>query len=389
MPRKHDKRFEAPSGADSPDFVKREVGGIRAAKKERAEKAEAEQRRAEATVAKKERHRAIDEKVRLAKEAAEDLARYHGLDLDVRLKAKAKELDIRKDALKKEVVLLQDGYKAADALAATLGPEPWPEKVDGDALLDELVAAFRRYIVMDLPGLQTLALWSVHTYCFECWQNTPRLHIRSPKRLSGKSRVRDVLACTAAKPIVAEGVTAAVVFRLTEDRQPTWLIDEIDQWLDPKGELVGIFNSGHAKGGQALRCVGDEHRVQEFSVYAPLALCGIGKIKSDTLADRSIPITIRRRLKTEPVERFRLDQAKKEFEPLRRQIQRWVDDTTFGDPEIPAEVDHDRMVDNWWSLLAIADAAGGDWPERAREIMLQQYWAYDSAEDIGSRAGIR
>ncbi len=83
------------------------------------------------------------------------------------------------------------------------------------------------------------------------------------------------------------------------------------------------------------------------------------------------------------MERFRLDQAKKEFEPLRRQIQRWVDDTTFGDPEIPAEVDHDRMVDNWWSLLAIADAAGGDWPERAREIMLQQYWAYDSAEDSG------
>ena len=158
----------------------------------------------------------------------------------------------------------------ADALAAALGPEPWDEPVDGDALLDGLVTTFQRYIVMELPGLQTLALWSVHTYCFQRWQNTPRLHIRSPKRRSGKSRVRDVLACTAAKPIVAEGVTAAVVFRLTEDRQPTWLIDEIDQWLDPKGELVGIFNSGHAKGGQALRCVGDEHRVQEFSVYAPL-----------------------------------------------------------------------------------------------------------------------
>ncbi len=264
-----------------------------------------------------------------------------------------------------------------------LTTSPWPGEVAGDALLDELVAAFTQYIVMEPNSVMIVALWSVHTYCFEFFQNTPRLHIRSPKRRSGKSRVRDVLACTVAKPILAENLTPAVVFRMTEDRQPTWLVDEIDQWLDLKGELVGIFNSGHAKGGQVHRCVGDEQQIQTFNVYTPLALCGIGKIKTDTLADRSIPIMIRRRLKTEPIKRFRLDRAQKEFEPLRRQIQRWVDDTTFGDPEIPEAIDHDRMIDNWWPLLSIADAAGGDWPERAREIMLRQYRAYDATEDGG------
>jgi putative DNA primase/helicase len=36
-----------------------------------------------------------------------------------------------------------------------------------------------------------------------------------------------------------------------------------------------------------------------------------------------------------------------------------------ADPEVPEEL-HDRAADNWRSLLAIADEAGGEWPERSR-----------------------
>jgi hypothetical protein len=63
--------------------------------------------------------------------------------------------------------VLDNKVKAARAGAARAGedeapstpePGPWPEKVDGDALLDALVAAFRQYIVMELAGLQILAL---------------------------------------------------------------------------------------------------------------------------------------------------------------------------------------------------------------------------------------
>jgi hypothetical protein len=82
--------------------------------------------------------------------------------------------------------------------------EPWPEEVDGDALLDDLIAAFRKYIVIEPNGLRILALWTVHTYCFDHWQNTPRLYISSPKRRSGKSRVLDVLDCIVSRPIRAD-----------------------------------------------------------------------------------------------------------------------------------------------------------------------------------------
>ena len=36
-----------------------------------------------------------------------------------------------------------------------------------------------------------------------------------------------------------------------------------------------------------------------------------------------------------------------------------------ADPDVPDEL-HDRAADNWRPLLDIANAVGGDWPERAR-----------------------
>jgi putative DNA primase/helicase len=39
-------------------------------------------------------------------------------------------------------------------------------------------------------------------------------------------------------------------------------------------------------------------------------------------------------------------------------------------PEVPAEL-NDRAQDNWEPLLAIADFAGGHWPQTARAAALQ------------------
>jgi len=50
---------------------------------------------------------------------------------------------------------------------------------------------------------------------------------------------------------------------------------------------------------------------------------------------------------------------------------RWVADheisLSAADPATP-EALHDRAADNWRPLFAVADLAGGDWPERARQI---------------------
>ncbi len=55
------------------------------------------------------------------------------------------------------------GRKKQAALPADI--EPWPEEVDGDALLDDLCRALRQYIVIEEKHLHTLVLWAVHTHC--------------------------------------------------------------------------------------------------------------------------------------------------------------------------------------------------------------------------------
>ena len=47
------------------------------------------------------------------------------------------------------------------------GPEPWDQPVNGAALLDELEAGFRRFLVLPDPALAAIALWAAHAHCHE------------------------------------------------------------------------------------------------------------------------------------------------------------------------------------------------------------------------------
>ena len=94
----------------------------------------------------------------------------------------------------------------------------------------------------------------------------------------------------------------------------------------------------------------------------------IGRLPS-TLEDRAIVLPMRRRAPGETVERIRRDGLLRRLDPLRRRAARWVADhlaaLQAADPAVPAAL-HDRQADNWRPLLAIADAAGGGWGDRAR-----------------------
>ena len=105
----------------------------------------------------------------------------------------------------------------------------------------------------------------------------------------------------------------------------------------------------------------------------------------DTLADRSIEIRLRRKLASEHVARFRPDRAT-DLLRLARMAARWSADhfeaLLRADPLIPAGL-HDRAADNWEPLFAIADEAGGEWPERARNIAI----IFSAREDEGGSHG--
>jgi hypothetical protein len=132
--------------------------------------------------------------------------------------------------------------------------------------------------------------------------------------------------------------------------------------------LRGVLNAGHRRGGTVLRAVGDDFEPREFAIYCAAAIAVIGDLP-ETLADRSILIRLHRRRKDELVEKFRIRRTER-LDMLARQIARWAADKTVAvraaDPAMPEGM-HDRAEDNWEPLLAIADVAGGDWPDKARQ----------------------
>jgi hypothetical protein len=131
-----------------------------------------------------------------------------------------------------------------------------------------------------------------------------------------------------------------------------------------------VLNSGHTKSqAYVLRCVGDDLIPQQFSTWCPKVFAHIGRVHP-TLEDRSVCIVLRRKLKTEKVERIPKDNP---YVDLRRKCARWAADNlealADAKPEVPGEL-NDRAADNWEPLLAIAEACrrGKDARDAARAL---------------------
>jgi hypothetical protein len=248
---------------------------------------------------------------------------------------------------------------------------PWYEPVGGAALLDELDAALARHVVMPDPARHATALWEVFTYAIDCFEHAPRLRIRSPVKRCGKSTLLDCLLETCCRPLPATNVTGPALFRSIELVRPTLLLDEGDSFMRDNEEVRGLVNSGHRRSlAFVLRVVEIEGQFEprQFSTWCPMAIASIGPL-AGTIEDRSVIVELRRRLPGEEV--TRLDKAARhDLVTLACKAARWAGDHVAelaeADPAIPAAL-NDRAADNWRPLLAIADAAGGEWPARARE----------------------
>lgn len=109
----------------------------------------------------------------------------------------------------------------------------------------------------------------------------------------------------------------------------------------------------------------------------------LGKL-SDTTMDRSVVIAMRRRTAAEPVGPLRHRTLVTTCQPIRRRLRRATDDHAerIGqcDPAMPDGL-RDRDQDNWAPLFAIADAAGGTWPDRARRAAMLLSGGEESIDD--------
>ncbi|WP_328696264.1 DUF3631 domain-containing protein [Streptomyces sp. NBC_00342] len=270
--------------------------------------------------------------------------------------------------------------------------------IDGAALLDEVERFHRRFNVFPREAAYVaVALWDAHAHLLDAFDSTPRLAFLSPEPGSGKSRALEVVETLVPRPMLAVNARAAALFRSVSDPagRPTILFDEIDTVFGPKAgdneELRGFLNAGHRRSGVTYRCVGDggNQTVVEFPSYTAVAVAGLGYLP-DTITTRSVIIRMRRRARNEKAEPFRARLHEAEGHELRDRLAQWAEqvreDIAGRWPEMPEGVT-DRPADVWEPLLSVADAAGGDWPDRARTACMELVNAA-RADDKGS-LGIR
>src|SRR5215510_11560988 len=218
-------------------------------------------------------------------------------------------------------------------------PEPWPEAVDGAALLDDLAQTYRRFVSLPDGGAEALALWIVFTYALDAFDVAPILALCSPLKRCGKTTTEDLTAALAHRPLTAANITVAALYRTVEQFAPTISVGEADTFLLTNLALRGIINSGHTRATAfVIRTTGHEPRF--FSTWGARMIALIGRLPA-TLEDRAIVLPMRRRAPDEAVDRIRRTELRRQLDPLRRRAVRWVADQLAAlrtaDPAVPDE----------------------------------------------------
>jgi len=255
-------------------------------------------------------------------------------------------------------------------------------------LLSMLAELIRNFVALSEAEARVIALWIAHTHVFEAADATPYLSITSAEKRCGKTTLLDVLELLVAKPWKTARCSAAILPRKIDAECPTLLLDESDAAFKGNKEyaetLRGTLNSGHRRGGKHSICVtlGNAITYRDFATFCPKAIAGIGELP-DTVADRSIPIRLKRARPGE-VERFRRRDVEDAATLLRDEIAAWaeanVQSLRDARPSLPGDLGA-RQQDGAEPLLAIADAAGGEWPEIARKALIEILTSVEASDD--------
>ncbi|MCX7109411.1 MAG: DUF3631 domain-containing protein [Proteobacteria bacterium] len=311
------------------------------------------------------------------------LARLSAFDYERIRSNEADRLDVRPAVLDKEVYrhrarLAEANQEAQGSKLELYQPEPWPVEVNGAEVLNHGLYTIKRHMSIKEEYAIIVILWAVHTHLFDAFTHTPRLIITAPNAECGKSvLLYHLIGNLITRPLSAEDLTPPVFYRVIESHCPVLLIDECDTFFKQDSGMIGGINNGWEPHGGALRCVGDDAEVRRFSTYAPVAMAGIKlhKILPPATIGRSFVIILERALESEISEFYDSEKHKDRLLEIGRKIARWCADhketLRQSRPTLPANA-RNRRADRWRSFFAIAETAGGDWPQKVLRAYLSE-----------------
>jgi hypothetical protein len=247
----------------------------------------------------------------------------------------------------------------------------------GAAILNAVYEFLGRFVAYPSEAAHVAhTLWIAHTHLMDAWESTPRICFMSPEPGSGKSRALEITNLLVPNPVEAINVSVAYLFRKVGGTggRPTILFDEIDTVFGPKAkeneDLRGLLNAGHRRSAKAGRCVvhGKTVSTEEIPAYCAVAMAGLGHLP-DTILTRSVIVRMRRRAPDERVDPYRHRNHDHLGHVLRDQLADWaimVGQRALATVPVMPDGVEDRNADVWEPLIAVADLAGGTWPERSR-----------------------
>jgi hypothetical protein len=250
----------------------------------------------------------------------------------------------------------------------------------GAEIVNTLESMYRKYVALDAGLHFVLALWTLATHVFDCFDAYPYLAITSPTKRCGKTRLAEIieLFCCNGQRIV--GATPAAIFRTIQMYEldggtVTLILDEAEVLgtkSDRSEALREILNAGYRRGQSVQRCERTSEgawEVQRFSVYSPKVIVLIGNL-NDTLADRCIPIAMRRRKPGENVERFLYSQALRQAKRYRKELENWAKTNRLKVKRChrqDLEFLEDREAELWLPLFSVCRVVA---PERLEQLKI-------------------
>jgi hypothetical protein len=241
-----------------------------------------------------------------------------------------------------------------------------------------------------------VAAWIVAAYLIDNWDRFPHLAITSPEKRCGKTLLLDLLYLLAPRPRYTTNISPAALYRLVEKEKPTLLMDE-SQSLSRRGSEASevireILNAGIGRNSKVTRCAGENHDVEEFSVYSPKVFALIGEPDA-VLADRTLPVPLRRKTANNVVERYRSRVVEAEATKLQAAICQWAEKNAQRSAAIydtlePFPIENDRMADLLLPLQAVLTAIDGGQSLGVLHQFAQELDARDREQEMQS-PGVR
>lgn len=311
----------------------------------------------------------------LAHATIDRLATLSELDYELERTETAKSLNnMSVRSLDKLVKKAKIKIKSVSSDNLIVDVEPHAEPVlDISSIADQIYQIIDDHIACTDAVKVAATLWILMTWVIPASHILPIAWINAPEKRCGKSTLLTLMSRLSKKSLSTSNITGSALFRSIEIFKPTLFMDEIDTFLGYSELIRGLLNAGYSRDNPyIIRCVGDDNEPVPFNVFGAKALSGIGKIP-DTLIDRSISLTLRRKMKNETKKRVHALPADV-TNTIQSQLARWSDDNMSAvkeaDPVLPVSI-NDRAQDNWQILFKIAMLLGDEWLEKAYESCME------------------